>query len=151
MVDGAENPVTEKRTVYFECNSGCTLIESMLLLVVVSVILLVAQRPLLEFHRVSISRAAKSSVAGRLSKFLEFAQIWADSSWRCSDFLKWNCSGNFNTQTCLQNWPIPWRRFGGYSRKISYSYDQGTKVLSLKSGNSVTKHWLNPYLHYNLK
>tara|TARA_B100002049_G_scaffold18630_1_gene12660 strand:- start:267 stop:494 length:228 start_codon:yes stop_codon:yes gene_type:complete len=75
VVDGAENPVTEKRTVYFECNSGCTLIESMLLLVVVSVILLVAQRPLLEFHRVSISRAAKSSVAGRLSKFLEFAQI----------------------------------------------------------------------------
>ena len=151
MVDGAENPMTEKRTVYFECNSGCTLIESMLLLVVVSVILLIAQRPLLEFHRVSISRAAKSSVAGRLSKFLEFAQIWADSSWRCSDFLKWNCCGNFNTQTCLQNWPIPWRRFGGYSRKISYSYDQGIKVLSLKSENSVTKHWLNPYLHSNLK
>ena len=74
-MDGAENPVTEKRTVYFECNSGCTLIESMLLLVVVSVKLLVAQRPLLEFHRVSISRAVKSSVAGRLSKFLEFAQI----------------------------------------------------------------------------
>ena len=75
MVDGAENPVTEKRTVCFECNSSCTLIESMLLLVVVSVILFVAQRPLLEFHRVSISRAAKSSVAGKLSKFLEFAQI----------------------------------------------------------------------------
>ena len=74
-MDGAENPVTEKHAVYFECNSGCTLIESMLLLVVVSVILLVAQRPLLKFHRVSISRAAKSSVAGRLSKFLEFAQI----------------------------------------------------------------------------
>ena len=75
MVDGAENPVTEKRTVYFECNSGCTLIESMLLLVVISVLLLMAQRHLLEFHQVSISRAAKSSVAGRLSKFLEFAQI----------------------------------------------------------------------------
>ena len=75
MVDDAENPVTEKRTVYFECNSGCTLIESILLLVFASVILLVAQRPLLEFHRVSISRAAKSSVAGRLSKFLELAQI----------------------------------------------------------------------------
>ena len=75
MIGGAENPVTEKRTVYFECNSGCTLIESMLLLVVVSVILLVTQRPLLKFHRVSISRAAKSGVAGRLSKFLEFAQI----------------------------------------------------------------------------
>ena len=74
-MDGAENPVIEKRTVYFECNSGCTLIESMLLLVVVSVILLVAQCPLLEFHRVSISRAVKSSVAERLSKFLEFAQI----------------------------------------------------------------------------
>jgi len=74
-VDGAENPVTEKRTVYFECKSGCTLIESILLLVFASVILLVAQRPLLEFHRVSISRAVKSSVAGRLSKFLEFAQI----------------------------------------------------------------------------
>ena len=27
-MDGAENPVTEKRTVYFECKSGCTLIES---------------------------------------------------------------------------------------------------------------------------
>jgi len=53
-VDGAENPVTEKRTVYFECKSGCTLIESILLLVFASVILLVAQRPLLEFHRVSI-------------------------------------------------------------------------------------------------
>ena len=89
-MDGTENPVTEKRTVYFECNSGCTLIESMLLLVVVSVILLVAQRPLLEFHRVSISRTVKSSVAWRLSRFFEFAQIWADSSWRCSDFLKWN-------------------------------------------------------------
>ena len=74
-MDGAENPVTEKRTVYFECKSGCTLIESILLLVFASVILLVAQRPLLEFHRVSISRAVKSSVAGRLSKFLEFAQI----------------------------------------------------------------------------
>ena len=150
MVDGTENPVTEKRTVYFECNSGCTLIESMLLLVVVSVILLVAQRPLLEFHRVSISRAVKSSVAGRLSKFLEFAQIWADLSWRCTDFLKWNCCGNFDTQTCLQNWPIPWRRFGVHSGKISYSYDPATKVLSRKSWNSVTKHWLNPYLQYNL-
>ena len=74
-MDGAENPVTEKRTVYFECKSGCTLIESILLLVFASIILLVAQRPLLEFHRVSISRAVKSSVAGRLSKFLEFAQI----------------------------------------------------------------------------
>ena len=74
-MDGAENPVTEKRTVYFECKSGCTLIESILLLVFASVILLVAQRPLLEFHRVSISRAVKSCVAGRLSKFLEFAQI----------------------------------------------------------------------------
>ena len=74
-MDGAENPVTEKRTVYFECKSGCTLIESILLLVFASIILLVAQRPLLEFHRVSIPRAVKSSVAGRLSKFLEFAQI----------------------------------------------------------------------------
>ena len=64
VVDGTENPVTEKRTVYFECDSGCTLIESMLLLVVVSVILLVVQRPLLEFNRVSISRTVKSSVAG---------------------------------------------------------------------------------------
>jgi len=75
VVDGTENPVTEKRTVYFECNSGCTLIESMLLLVVVSVILLVAQRPLLEFHRVSISRAVKSVLQGDFTKFLEFAQI----------------------------------------------------------------------------
>ena len=58
-MDGAENPVTEKRSVYFECNSGCTLIESILLLVFASVILLVAQRPLLEFYRVSISRAKK--------------------------------------------------------------------------------------------
>ena len=74
-MDDAENPVTEKRMVYFECKSGCTLIESMLLLVVISVILPMAQRPLLEFHRVSISRAVKSSVAGKLSKFLEFAQI----------------------------------------------------------------------------
>ena len=74
-MDGAENPVTEKRTVHFECNSGSTLIESMLLLVVASVTLLVAQRPLLEFHRVSISMAVKSSVAGRISKFLEIAQI----------------------------------------------------------------------------
>ena len=63
-MDGTENRVTEKRTVYFECNSGCTLIESMLLLVVVSVILLVAQRPLLEFYRVSISRTKKNSIAG---------------------------------------------------------------------------------------
>ena len=93
----------------------------------------------------------KNSISGWLSKFLELAQIWADSSWRFFDFLKWNCCGNFNTQTCLQNWPIPWRRFGGYSRKISYSYDTGTKVLSIKSGNSVTKHWLNTFLHYNLK
>jgi len=75
VVDSPENPVTEKLTVYFECNSVCTLIASMLLLVVVAVILLVAQRPLLEFHRVSISRAAISSVAGRFSKFIEFAQI----------------------------------------------------------------------------
>ena len=63
-MDGAENPVTEKRTVHFECNSGCTLIESMLLLLVVSVILLVGQRPLPEFHRVSISRAVKMYCCG---------------------------------------------------------------------------------------
>ena len=63
-MDGAENPVTEKRAVYFECKSGCTLIESILLLVLASVILLVAQRPLLEFYRVSISRAKNNSIAG---------------------------------------------------------------------------------------
>ena len=63
-MDGAENPVTEKRTVYFECKSGCTLIESILLLVFASVILLVAQRPLLEFYRVSIIEQKNNSIAG---------------------------------------------------------------------------------------
>ena len=63
-MDGAENPVTEKRAVYFECYSGCTLIESILLLVVVSVILLVAQRPLLEFYRVSNIEQKNNSIAG---------------------------------------------------------------------------------------
>ena len=70
MVDGAENPVTEKRTVYFECNSGCTLIESMLLLVVVSVILLVAQRPLWNFIEYLFLEQQKVVLQGDFQSFL---------------------------------------------------------------------------------
>ena len=50
--------------------SGYTLIELMLVLAIVSVVLLAAQRPLLEFHRIAFQEQQKIILQGDFQRFL---------------------------------------------------------------------------------
>jgi len=49
----------KKRQGYLEYNSAYTLIEVMLVLAIVPVVLIAAQRPLLEFHRIAVLEQQK--------------------------------------------------------------------------------------------
>jgi len=60
----------KKRQGCLEYNSAYTLIEVMLVLAIVSVVLIAAQRPLLEFHRISVMEQQKEMLQGDFQRFL---------------------------------------------------------------------------------
>ena len=60
----------KKRQGCLEYNSAYTLIEVMLVLAIVSVVLIAAQRPLLEFHRSSVLEQQKEVRQGDFQRFL---------------------------------------------------------------------------------
>ena len=60
----------KKRQGCLEYNSVYTLIEVMLVLAIVSVILIAAQRPLLEFHRIAVLEQQKAVLRGDFQRFL---------------------------------------------------------------------------------
>ena len=60
----------KKRQGCLEYNSAYTLIEVMLVLAIVSVVLIAAQRPLLEFHRIAVLEQQKAVLQGDFQRFL---------------------------------------------------------------------------------
>ena len=60
----------KKRQGCLEYNSAYTLIEVMLVLAIVSVVLIAAQRPLLEFHRIVVLEQQKEVVQNDFQSFL---------------------------------------------------------------------------------
>ena len=60
----------KKRQGCLEYNSAFTLIEVMLVLAIVSVVLIAAQRPLLEFHRIAVLEQQKEVVQNDFQSFL---------------------------------------------------------------------------------
>ena len=60
----------KKRQGCLEYNSAYTLIEVMLVMAIVSVVLIAAQRPLLEFHRISVLEQQKEMLQGDFQRFL---------------------------------------------------------------------------------
>ena len=60
----------KKRQGCLEYNSAYTLIEVMLVLAIVSVVLITAQRPLLEFHRISVLEQQNEMLQGDFQRFL---------------------------------------------------------------------------------
>jgi len=54
----------KKRQGSLEYNTAYTLIEVMLVLAIVSVVLIAAQRPLLEFHRIAVLEQQKAVLRG---------------------------------------------------------------------------------------
>ena len=60
----------KKRQGYLEFNSAYTLIEVMLVLEIVSVVLIAAQRPLLEFHRIVVLEQQKEVQQSDFPRFL---------------------------------------------------------------------------------
>jgi len=65
----------KKRQGSLEYNSAYTLIEVMLVLAIVSVVLIAAQRPLLEFHRIAVLEQQKEVLQGDFQRFL----LWLKS------------------------------------------------------------------------
>ncbi len=60
----------KKRQGCLEYNYAYTLIEVMLVLAIVSVVLIAAQRPLLEFHRIAVLEQQKEVLQGDFQRFL---------------------------------------------------------------------------------
>ena len=60
----------KKRQGCLEYNSAYILIEVMLVLAIVSVVLIAAQRPLLEFHRIVVLEQQKEVLQGDFQRFL---------------------------------------------------------------------------------
>ena len=60
----------KKRQGYLEFNSAYTLIEVMLVLAIVSVVLIAAQRPLIEFHRIAVLEQQKEVLQNDFQSFL---------------------------------------------------------------------------------
>jgi len=60
----------KKRQGCLDYNSAYTLIEVMLVLAIVSVVLISAQRPLLEFHRIAVLEQQKEVLRGDFQRFL---------------------------------------------------------------------------------
>ena len=70
MVDIAEKTMIKKSPVCCLRNSGYTLIELILVLAIASVVLLVAQRTLLEIKRIAFQEQPKIMIQGDSEHFL---------------------------------------------------------------------------------
>ena len=85
--------------------SGYTLIELMLVLAIVSVVLLAAQRPLLEFHRIAFQEQQKIILQGDFQRFLLLLKSELIQAGLCAQFRKRNRSGNFDIRSSLKSGP----------------------------------------------
>ena len=117
--------------------SGYTLIELMLVLAIVSVVLLAAQRPLLEFHRIAFQEQQKIVLQGDFQRFLMLLK---------SELIQagYGLSSGNETAVQISTYSLSFKadrnRDGDVAdtrETIYYRYDPETKVLSRKSGNAA--------------
>ena len=132
-------------------NSGYTLIEVMLVLAIVSVVLISAQRPLLEFYRIAVLEQQKEVLRGDFQRFLLLLK---------SELIQagYTLSSGSETAVEISTHSLVYKadrnRDGGVAdtrEKIAYRYDPETKVLFRKSGNAAYQTLMNPFMALNLK
>jgi prepilin-type N-terminal cleavage/methylation domain-containing protein len=120
----------KKRQGCLEYNSAYTLIEVMLVLVIVSVVLIAAQRPLLEFHRISVLEQQKEMLQGDVQRFLLLLK---------SELIEAGYALSSGSETAVEIFAhslvfkADRNRDGDVAdtrEKITYRYDPETKVLS---------------------
>jgi len=118
-------------------NSAYTLIEVMLVLAIVSVVLISAQRPLLEFHRIAVLEQQKEVLRGDFQRFLLLLK---------SELIQAGYALSSGSETAVEIsthslvFKADRNRDGDVAdtrEKIAYRYDPETKVLFRKSGNSA--------------
>ena len=127
----------KKRQGCFEYNSAYTLIEVMLVLAIVSVVLIAAQRPLLEFHRIAVLEQKKEVLLGDFQRFFLLLK---------PELLQASNTHSYGSETAVEIsthslvLKADRNRDGDVEdtrEKIAYGYDPETKVLSRKSGNAA--------------
>ena len=128
----------KKRQGCLEYNSAYTLIEVMLVLAIVSVVLISAQRPLLEFHRIAVVlEQQKSVLQGDFQRFLLLLK---------SELIQAGYALSSGSETAVEIsthslvFKADRNRDGDVAdtrEKIAYRYDPETKVLFRKSGNAA--------------
>jgi prepilin-type N-terminal cleavage/methylation domain-containing protein len=137
MADCAEKAMINKSPVCFLRNSGYTLIELMLVLAIVSVVLLVAQRPLLEINRIAFQEQQKIVLQGDFQRFLLLLK---------SELIQagYALGSGSESAVVISTYTVVLKadrnRDGDVAdtrETIAYRYDPETKVLSRKSGNAA--------------
>ena len=120
----------KKRQACLEYNSAYTLIEVMLVMAIVSVVLIAGQRPLLEFHRISVLEQQKEMLQGDFQRFLLLLK---------SELIQasYTLSSRSETAVEISSHSLVFKadrnRDGDVAdtrEKITYRYDPETKVLS---------------------
>ena len=120
----------KKRQGCLEYNYAYTLIEVMLVLAIVSVVLVAAQRPLLEFHRIAVLEQQKEMLQGDFQRFLLLLK---------SELIQAGYALSSGSETAVEIsthslvFKADRNRDGDVAdthEKIAYRYDPETKVLS---------------------
>ncbi len=137
MANSAGNTMMKKRQGCLEYNSAYTLIEVILVLAIVSVVLIAAQRPLLEFHRIAVLEQQKEVLQGDFQRLLLLLK---------SELIQAGYALSSGSETAVEisthslAFKADRNRDGDVAdtrEKIAYRYDPETKVLSRKSGNAA--------------
>ena len=127
----------KKRQGCLEYNSAYTLIEVMLVLAIVSVVLIAAQRPLLEFHRIAVLEYQKEMQQGDFQRFLLLLK---------SELIQAGYALSSGSETAVEIYTHSQvfkadrnsdGDFADQHEKIANRYDPETKVHSRKSGNAA--------------
>ena len=120
----------KKRHGCLEYNSDYSLVEVMLVLAIVSVVLIAAQRPLLEFHRIALLEQQKEVLQGDFQRFLLRLK---------SELIQAGYALSSGSETAVEIFThllvfkADRNRDGDVAdtrEKITYRYDPETKVLS---------------------
>ena len=120
----------KKRQGCLEFNSAYTLIEVMLVLAIVSVVLIAAQRPFLEFHQIVVLEQQTEMLQGDFQRLLLRLE---------SELIQAGYALSSGTETAVEIsthslvFKADLNRDGDVAdtrKKIAYHYDPETKVLS---------------------
>ena len=129
----------KRRQGCLEYNSAYIIIEVMLVLAIVSVVLIAAQRPLLEFHRIADLEQQKEVLQGDFQRFLRLKSKLIQAGYALSSGSE--TAVEISTRSLV--FKADSNRDGDVAdtrEKIAYSYDTETKELYDIQGMLLTKH-----------